>query len=342
MDQTMDEEIRAIWDRLVDETGNGGFVPERVYRRLEGGREAGIRLSCYLPDRSWELLIEVGSEREASDFSFPDWRGMAFDVLQLDLPVPGTHHICLRMQHPEHKDIFLSVCSDLARELQTAESLSMRKQVLVSFLDRWSKFFDRHGMQGLSPERQRGLFGELWWFRLLLDKGVNHHQVVHSWEGCERGYHDFDMRGRVVEVKTTLSKEPAKVTISNERQLDNRGLISLHLLALCLSQAVRGGESLPGIVSSIRALLSRDTPSSVEFEHRLREAGYLDSQSHLYDTTYSVPTAKLFGVREGFPRIVELQDGVGDLRYTVLLAACNEYRVDVDHHIDVILTDREV
>jgi len=261
---------------------------------------------------------------------------MTFDIIQLDLPVPDTYHICLRMQHSEYKEVFLSVCSDLARELQSVESVSKRKQALIEFLDRWSRFFERHGLQGLSSERQRGLFGELWWLRRLLDKGIDHHEVVHSWKGCERGYHDFDVQGKVVEVKTTLSKEPVKVIISNERQLDNRGLVSLHLLTLSLAQAQGGGESLPGIVSSVRKILSHDMISSRKFEYNLREAGYLDNQAYLYDTTYTVRSEDLFSVSEGFPRITELPSGIGDLRYSLLLAACKEYIADSNEYIDAL------
>lgn len=160
MDSPMDKRIRTIWGQLEDATEDIDFVPKRKYRRLEIGNETGIRLSCYLPDRSWELLIEIGSEKETSAFAFPNWRGMTFDIIQLDLPVPDTYHICLRMQHPEDKEVFLSVCSDLARELQSIVSAVERKKALIEFLDRWSRFFELHGLQGLSLERQRGLFGD--------------------------------------------------------------------------------------------------------------------------------------------------------------------------------------
>ncbi len=183
MNSTVDERMRTIWSQLEDETGDIEFVPKRKYRRLDIGRETGIRLSCYLPDRSWELLIEIGSEKETSDFSFPNWRGVTFDIIQLDVPVPDTYHICLRMEHPEDNEVFLSVCSDLARELLSIVSVGERKKTLMEFLDRWCRFFERHGLQGLSLEGQRGLFGELWWLRRLLNKGINGQEAMRSWKG---------------------------------------------------------------------------------------------------------------------------------------------------------------
>ena len=340
MDYAIDERIRTIWRQLEDETGDIAFVPKRKYRRLEAGRETGIRLSCYLPDKSWELLIEIGSERETTDFSFPRWRGMAFDIVELDLPAPETYHISLKMQRPEDREVFLSLCSDLAEELQNLESGSDRKRSLLEFLARWARFFERHGLEGLSPERQRGLFGELCWLRHLLREGVNPPVAIQAWKGCDRGYHDFDLNGHVVEVKTTLSKEPEKVIISNERQLDNRGLMSLHLFVLSLIQAEMVGESLPDIVSSLRVVFAKVPLSSKGFESSLREAGYLDNQAYLYTSRYTAKSEHIFVVREGFPRIIELPPGLGDLRYALLLAACQEYLADVHLYINTLQDER--
>jgi len=333
MDHDIDERIRTIWRQLEDETGDIAFVPKRKYRRLEAGRETGIRLSFYLPDRSWELLVEIGSERETTGFSFPRWRGMAFDLIELDLPVPETYHISLKMQRPEDREVFLSLCSDLAEELQSLESGSDRKRTLVEFLDRWARFFERHGLEGLAPERQRGLFGELWWLRRLVVQGVDPPVAIQAWKGCDRSYHDFDVNGHVVEVKTTLSKEPERVIISNERQLDDRGLVSLHLFVLSLIQAEMIGESLPDIVSSLRVVFEKDLPSSKVFESSLREAGYLDNQAYLYTSRYTAKREQIFIVREGFPRIIELPPGLGDLRYALLPAACHEYLTDACFYI---------
>ncbi len=139
-----------------------------------------------------------------------------------------------------------------------------------------------------------------------------------------------------MEVKTTLSKEPIKVVISNERQLDNRGLVSLHLLVLSLIEAQSGGESLPDVVISLREMFSNDMRYSRRFEYGLREAGYLDNHAYLYDTTYTVKSEELFMVGEGFPRITELPPGLGDLRYSLLPAACKQYIADVNEYIEAL------
>ena len=160
--------------------------------------------------------------------------------------------------------------------------------------------------------------------------------AVDSWKGCERGYHDYDTNGNVVEIKTTLSKEPRKVQISNERQLDERGLISLHLLVLTLVQAQMGGESLPVIIAILRRSLLGDVSSLRRFEHSLHEAGYLEIHAHLYDATYTVRNEDFFKVKEGFPRITEVPQGLGDLKYSLLIGACVSHTADINKYINML------
>lgn len=329
----MDEIIRAKWIELEGEAKDAGHAPMRIYKRLDLERESGIRLSCLLPDRLWEFLIEVGTDISEPRFSFPNWKGMTFDLLQLDAPQPGTRHICLRLENPEHRDVFVTVCSDLAEELKIIDSPAQRKRALLDFLDRWSHFFERHSLEGLSPERQRGLFGELHWLRRLLGCGIEPRTAVESWKGCARAYHDFEISGRVVEVKSTLSKEPKKVQISNERQLDNRGVLSLHLLVLSLIQARAGGQTLPEMVNDVRTRLSVDAAALRKMEHCLHEAGYLDVHAHLYDHSHTVRSEELFRVEQGFPRIVALPEGLGDLSYSLVVAACGPYLDNVEEYL---------
>ncbi len=339
MKSTMDERIRNIWIELEDEPEATAHVQKRKYRRLDLEKETGLRVSCYFPGTLLELLVEVEVDSQKSDYSFPNWKGMAFDLIELDTPVLNTRHICLRLERPEHRNVFISVCSDLAEELQNIASSAERKRILFDFIERWTRFFEQYGLHGLSEERQRGLFGELWWMRRLLAGGIPTRIIMDSWKGCQRGYHDFEINGKVVEVKTTLSKEPRRVQINNERQLDDRGLVSLHLLALSLIQARSGGESLPDIIGVLRHALSREASSLSKFEHLLHEAGYLEAHSQLYDSSYTVRNEEFFRVAEGFPRITAVPPGLGDLEYSLLLGACPSYLVDADQYVNALKVD---
>jgi hypothetical protein len=171
----------------------------------------------------------------------------------------------------------------------------------------------------------------------MIGKGIADSVTINSWKGCERGYHDFDLMGHVVEVKTTMTKEPRKIWISNERQLDERGLVDLHLFVLTLIKAEIGGETLPGIVQSLRLCLSG--AAAGKFENSLREAGYLDMHKDLYRSCYTAHSEELFQVIQGFPRIITLPTGTGDLGYSVVLSACTAFSKDVGKYLGDLVGD---
>lgn len=326
-----DQLLRQAWEELEKAPLTGKRSHQRTYRRLDLEKEAGIRLGCASPGSVWELLVQAGDSKETVLMDFPKWKGMEFEVLTLDVPKKGTRHIRFFVEKRENRDIFVTVCADLVRGLDGCLTDETRRNEIADFLVRWSRFFERHGQEGLSAERQRGLYGELWWLRRLIRAEVSLSSAVSSWKGCEFGYYDFEINGHAVEVKTTMTKEPRKVRVSNERQLDDRGLNSLHLLVLTLIEAAGGGETLPEMIQSLRNSFSGKSSQHV-FEHSLREAGYLDVHAHFYGSSYSIIKEELFHVREGFPRIINIPQGLGDLQYSVVIAACEAFSCDITEY----------
>lgn len=327
--------ISNIWSDLEEDASQDPNHTQRKYRRLDLEKETGIRLGCVSPGIVWEMLIEAGKPGEMFDMDLPEWKGMGFEIISLDVPSANTSHIRLFLEHKEYRDIFVAICADLIRSLDECLSNESRRKEISDFLARWSRFFRLYGQEGLSPERQRGLFGELWWLRRLIEGGIPDYTALDSWKGCERGFHDFDIRGYVVEVKTTMTKEPRKVQVSNERQLDERGLNCLHLFVATLKKHESGGQSLPELVKSLRDIFS-GKGISYKFEHSLTEAGYLDLHSHIYRGSYTVIIEELFWVHDGFPRITDFPKGIGDLHYSIVLGACDSFRCDILEYLKTI------
>lgn len=328
-------ELQQIWEDLEKNLSDNSSSHQRTYRRLDLEKETGVRLGCTSPGSVWELLIEAGSYGENYSLEFPKWKGMDFEVLTLDVPKRDTTHIRLFLEQRENRDIFVTVCADLVQTLDGCLTNESRRSEITDFLTRWSRFFERHGQEGLSSEEQRGLYGELQWLQHMARAGIEPLAAVNSWKGCTRNYHDFEANGHVVEVKTTMTKEPRKVQINNERQLDDRGLNSLHLFVLTLAKSSGGGETLPNLVQSLRGIFS-GKPVAYTFEHSLREAGYLDIHVHIYNNSYSAIKKELFRVREGFPRITDVPQGLGDLHYTVVLSACGHFKYELSEYFQLI------
>jgi len=328
--------MRNLWENLEKQLYQDRDSHKRTYRRLDLERETGIRLACTSPGNIWELLIEAGISDEILSVDFPKWKGMNFEVITLDAPKEGTYHVRLFLEQLENRDIFITVCADLVRTLNGCLTNESRRNEIAEFLARWSHFFERYGQEGLSYEQQIGLYGELRWLWLMIQADIEHTNAVHSWKGCRRNYHDFETNGHVVEVKTTMTKEPRKVHINNERQLDDRGLNSLHLFVLTLTKSCSGGETLPGLIQSLRSIFTEQAVAYT-FEHSLREAGYLDIHTHLYNnSSYAVLKEEFFHVSEGFPRITDMPQGLGDLKYTIILAACGNFKTELTEYFRLI------
>lgn len=330
------EVLQEIWVDIDKQKGPSESIHQRTYRRLDLDKETGVRLSCTSPGNIWELLIEVGITGELLPIDFPEWKGMNFEIITLDVPKSDTCHIRLFLERRENRDIFVTVCADLVQALDDCLTNESRRKEIIDFLTRWSHFFERYGQEGLTSEKQRGLYGELWWLRRMIQADIASVTAVNSWKGCRRNYYDFETNGHVVEVKTTMTKEPRRVQINNERQLDDRGLKSLHLFVLTLAKSSVVEDTLPGLVQSLK-IIFLEKPVAYTFEDSLREAGYLDIHAHLYNkSSYSVIKEEFFRVTEGFPRITDVPSGLGDLRYTLILSACKEFKCDFSEYLMMI------
>ncbi len=326
-----DLSIRGAWEELEKQGAAEPGICERLYRRLELEKEAGVRLGCVFPGAVWEMLIEVGTAGRKFSMKFPSWKGMSFEMLSLNIPAKGSKHIRLFLEQPQNKDIFVTVCADLAKGLDGCMTNSSRSNEIENFLTRWSKFFERHGVEGLTAGEQRGLFGELWWLRTMLGAGIDPPDAVRSWKGCENEHQDFELAGQAVEVKTTMTKEPRRVWINSERQLDTRGFHSLHLFVLTITTVSGQGETLPDLIRSLRTSLPDNT--TYAFENSLHAAGFLDIHGCLYGTRYARIKEELFQVTEGFPRITSVPPGIGDLTYSIVLSACTGFVCQISEYL---------
>ncbi len=328
----MREELDVLWSALEDEAESGEFSEGRVYRRLDLEKETGIRLGVVLPGKVRELLVQV-EESDTSHLSPPNWIGMGFETVTMDAPKPRTRHLRLFLEASEHRSVFSTVSADIVATLLDVERPTTRIAHLQGCLDRWTRFFQTYGFSGLSSPAQRGLFGELRWLERALDTEVDPLLAVESWKGCHRDYHDFELHGTVVEVKTTTTKEPRTVRIQNERQLDDQGFESMYLYVLSIHVARSGGQGLPELVAELRRTLRGHREARFKFENSLRDAGYLDVHANAYTESYLTKKEEVFHVGDGFPRIISPPSGVGDISYSLVLSACTHFEVPVEDAI---------
>jgi hypothetical protein len=284
------------------------------------------------------LLMMLASEPSLADVEgLPSSLGVEARIIR-----PGEDGrdatIELVLTDPRFADIFGVLAADI---IDSIAPINEERRAVGEFVDRlrrWQRFLEESGLQGLSPERQRGLFAELWLARNLLDH-LEPLAVVQAWTGPEQAPHDFEFGAGAIEVKATMAKQHQVLRIASERQLDSTGVNDLFLFHLSLDVHRGAGETLPAIIDDLRVRLE-GTDAAQLFEKGLVHAGYLTSQSHLYEEAgYTPRESNIFNVREGFPRITErdLLPGVGDVSYSISVAECKHYAVEQQDLVNSII-----
>ena len=239
----------------------------------------------------------------------------------------GDDRIALQLilANSRYKDIFTALVQDIAENIAFITVEADAVQMLANRLRRWQLFLEKHDLEGLSEEVQHGLYGELWFLRQVVIPHVGLSSLRY-WLGPEGANQDFSFEDCAVEVKTTVSQNPQKLSISNENQLDEARLNTLFLMHLSLDIRANG-ETLPEMVESLRVILGKDLFSGDLFEKRLFQIGYLNIHAPKYsETSYKYRTSSYFKIEKDFPRIIpNLKQGVVQVRYSVEISACRPY-----------------
>ena len=307
------------WELLDAEAKDHGEARRRVFP----DSLANLWLVLYRPSGIRSLRVAVKGMTEQLE-KLPSGSGMQ---LELD-SVPGTGQVLeLSLSNPQYRDIFDAFIEDIAEAAAGATTAQAVPEVVASRVRRWQSFLREH-MEGLSDERQRGLFGELFVLEETVQE-IGPVQAAAGWVGPNGASQDFAFGGIAIEVKTSAGKNPQRIRISSERQLDDTLLDAIYLWHVSVDERIGVGRTLPLIIGDLRSLLSGSS-GEVAFEDRLIAAGYHDAHSDLYTRGYSIRSSDVFEVRDGFPRLTEADcaPGLGDVLYSIELGAIEDYRTE--------------
>lgn len=261
---------------------------------------------------------------------FPSMQSIGFRA-RVD---PGGKRIdlILELVDPTLSDLFTPVVEDLVGRIVEASDQSAATEALADGLARWQDLLETLGTGGMGVLARRGLAGELIVLAEDLLPALNPDAAIAAWTGPMKANQDFQLPGAAVEVKVTAGKQPHGFLVANERELDPVGSGGLLLVHLAVDERRGGqGRSLNALVALIREQLAGHPVAASAFKDKLASVGYITVHEHLYDEPrYEVRDRTVFVVGPDFPRIVEtdLRRGVGDVRYTVSLAACEPFAVD--------------
>ena len=327
--------IKQIWDDLTnDKSAKSGLL----FRRYSSEVIPNVYVALQHPEKILCVYFIISKTTEVNILNFSNLQEIQVDMFAS--PNDWDKNILIfKLLNFDHKDIFAVLCEDLILSIanETNEKKIIR-EVLNRF-EKWKSLFNKIGLQGLKPEEQRGLFGELYFLRNFLIKENDYLGVLTTWTGTEKQIRDFQSGSWAVEVKTTHGNNHQKVQISNERQLDTTNLKDLFLYHISIEQQQSSGETLNDILDSVSNILSVDTISLNKFKSKIYEAGYFDIHRNLYETIgYHIRQEVFYKVENDFPRIEEndIRMGVGDVKYSIILSQCTPFVINENHVFDTI------
>jgi len=321
--------VTDLYTGVVDSLTTDGIDGLFVKKRIPGIAALDVFAARSVSDGGEALILDVETVGLARMQEWPSSRGFEIRPEPLTAGSAGRTRLHILVTEPRYRDVFRSLCGDVCTILAPETDHADAIHALHARLVRWQSFLRKHGPEGLSEEARCGLFGELLILRELLLPTLGGAASLRAWRGCKKAHQDFQLPERAVEVKTTRATIPDRISISNVQQLDGEGIMHMVLALVHVHENESTGETLPGLIDSLRSELADDARDLLE--QGLEEVGYSAIHHSLYDRTrYKHIRSRYFEVKSGFPRIERegLTNGVKAVRYEISLDACLPYETD--------------
>ena len=329
------ERLLELWRGLAD----GQDVSGMDRRRLDTEAPVDMFACIFWPSRRLGLLIEGDGAQHPRTDRMPACRGVRVMHQVIGKEDPRTI-LRVILEDDSLLEIFAVLSVDLVNAVRAEQNTGAGLRRCIDRLSKWQVLFERVPADGLSKEAQRGLFGELAVLENFCLAELDKSEAVSSWTGPLGAHQDFKIGGTAVEVKTTLAKRHARISIANEKQLDERPHLVLLLVNLRLDESNAQGVALPTLVARLRSVLQTDTVAGRQFDDSLMLGGYLDIHAPLYERgRYRVAVQRYFHVHGDFPRLTEanLPPGVGDIRYTIIADDLSRHEVTREQAVQLVM-----
>jgi hypothetical protein len=320
----MNSNILEIWKSI--ELSNEIGLLKRLYTNY---LDLYIYIVFQNPEKHCGIALSFDKSIHIDVTPFSNLRDLEISLAH-DNSFENNNIFIIKLLQHQNRDVFAVMCESMIQSISSIKSEKQGVRTMFNQLEKWQALFEKMKGEGLTSTEQQGLFGELYFLqKLITNQGP--HAALKAWVGTDKEIRDFQYNNWAVEVKTTAGNNHQKVNISSERQLDETLLENLFLFHLSVEISKKNGESLNDKINTIRKILQDSSIYALNFfNNKLLEAGYFEKHFHLYEEKcYQVRDENFYKIHSNFPRIKEneIRNGVGDVKYSIILSQSSEYLV---------------
>lgn len=319
------DDVRLTWASLRGSADSAGWrgMP------LASIGACAVRAALHFPGKEEALLVCFSGHSIPPAAQLP--QGIGFTVERVN--PEGDRKVWLALTRNPHAslDLFDTMVADIV-DAMTDAGTTDETRLMALFLGRiraWQEFM-RKGNQGLAPEAEVGLMGELIVLREILAAGVPAAVALAGWKGPLDGIQDFHLGTGALESKATVSSSAFLAKFASLQQLDDTLRTPIYVAAVRL-RSDESGPNLPRLVDAAREAVAGDSEASRLIEERLLAAGYRDDHAERYSRRFMVSECGAILVDEGFPRLTagKVPSGVVWAAYEVNLDAVPGPRIHI-------------
>lgn len=320
------ESLDNIWESLKY-SGNSEFE----FRRIDNISIPEINIGLNSKFNRC-MLLELPSEHNV------DFQTMAKKNLTLSF-FKDTGYIVLELTDSDYFDLFNDLIISIYSYIYELNNVNEYSKIFIQMFYKWSEFFDDKASDKLSLESIKGIFGELFVLRNLIEKSDSFklNDTLNSWRGLYDEAHDFVFEDKNVEVKTKDVSHLA-VKIASEYQLEEELDKGLELLVLSVDIDYVKGDSLRSMVDKIKELTVNKMGDFSIVLTALAQKNISMSNIYQYDNyRFIVHEQAVYDCRkEGFPRLTKINtpNAVANIRYTLQLSYLANYLISKESFND--------
>lgn len=323
----MNTKIENIWQDFED---NDSLKTGVVLKRYSPEIIPDCFVAMRMPEKVKSIAFRLSSNK-VDISSLNDLKDITTEIFP-DESETSKSLLLISLSDNLLSSIFAVLCEDLFNFVyEVSNELELIRALQNRFI-KWKELFILAKSSGLSPEKQIGLFGELYLLKKLFIETSQIEKSLNIWVGPDTGIRDYEKGNNAIEVKTTQTHNHQKVRISSERQLDTTLLDSLFLYHLSLEKRNSSEFSLNTIVDELYSIIGNNKLLSNVLKRKLTSVGYFKHHKPQYENdSYLVRDQDFYKISEKFPRIEEkdLLKGVGDVKYSIVLTSETEkYKTD--------------